>query len=57
LVAKWLNQAGVRATYVKLEMYGLPAMAPDDVEKNSAGISKFFMSWLIRTFTEATTNI
>jgi len=46
-VAKWLNQAGVRATYVKLEDVGLPGNGHQMMsEKNSAGISKFFMSWL-----------
>src|SRR5712691_9226779 len=46
-VAKWLNQAGVRATFVRLEDVGLPGNGHQFMsEKNSAGISKFFMSWL-----------
>jgi len=46
-VAKWLNQAGVKTTYVRLEDVGLPGNGHQMMsEKNSAGISKFFMSWL-----------
>jgi hypothetical protein len=46
-VAKWLNQAGVKATYVRLEDVGLPGNGHQMMsEKNSAGISKFFMNWL-----------
>jgi len=46
-VAKWLNQAGVKATFVRLEDVGLPGNGHQFMsEKNSAGISKFFMSWL-----------
>jgi len=46
-VAKWLNQAGVKATYVRLEDVGLPGNGHQMMsEKNSAGISKFFMTWL-----------
>ena len=46
-VAKWLNQAGVKTTFVKLEDVGLPGNGHQMMsEKNSAGISKFFMSWL-----------
>jgi hypothetical protein len=46
-VAKWLNQAGVKATYVRLEDVGLPGNGHQMMsEKNSAGISKFFMDWL-----------
>jgi pimeloyl-ACP methyl ester carboxylesterase len=46
-VAKWLNQAGVKATYVRLEDVGLPGNGHQMMsEKNSAGISKFFMSRL-----------
>jgi pimeloyl-ACP methyl ester carboxylesterase len=46
-VAKWLNQAGVKATFVRLEDVGLPGNGHQMMsEKNSAGISKFFMSWL-----------
>ncbi len=46
-VTKWLNQAGVKATFVRLEDVGLPGNGHQFMsEKNSAGISKFFMSWL-----------
>jgi len=46
-VAKWLNQAGVKAKFVRLEDVGLPGNGHQFMsEKNSAGISKFFMSWL-----------
>lgn len=46
-IAKWLNQAGVKATFVRLEDVGLPGNGHQFMsEKNSAGISKFFMSWL-----------
>jgi hypothetical protein len=46
-VAKWLNQAGVKTTYVNLEDVGLPGNGHQMMsEKNSAGIAKFFMSWL-----------
>jgi len=46
-VAKWLNQAGVKATFVGLETVGLPGNGHQFMsEKNSAGIAKFFMSWL-----------
>jgi pimeloyl-ACP methyl ester carboxylesterase len=46
-VAKWLNQAGVKATFVRLEDVGLPGNGHQFMsEKNSAGIAKFFMSWL-----------
>jgi hypothetical protein len=46
-VAKWLNQAGVKTTFVNLEDVGLPGNGHQMMsEKNSAGISKFFMSWL-----------
>ncbi len=46
-VAKWLNQAGVKATYVRLEDVGLPGNGHQMMsERNSAGISKFFMDWL-----------
>jgi pimeloyl-ACP methyl ester carboxylesterase len=46
-VAKWLNQAGVKTTYVRLEDVGLPGNGHQFMsEKNSAGIAKFFMSWL-----------
>lgn len=46
-VAKWLNQAGVEATFVGLESVGLFGNGHEFmVEKNSAGISNFFMNWL-----------
>jgi pimeloyl-ACP methyl ester carboxylesterase len=46
-VAKWLNQAGVKTTFVKLEDVGLSGNGHQMMsEMNSAGISKFFMSWL-----------
>jgi pimeloyl-ACP methyl ester carboxylesterase len=46
-VAKWLNQAGVKTTYVNLESVGLPGNGHQMMsEKNSAGIAKFFMNWL-----------
>jgi hypothetical protein len=45
--AKWLNQAGVKTTYVNLEDVGLTGNGHQMMsEKNSAGISKFFMEWL-----------
>jgi hypothetical protein len=46
-VAKWLNQAGVKTTFVRLEDVGLPGNGHQMMsEKNSAGISKFMMGWL-----------
>jgi pimeloyl-ACP methyl ester carboxylesterase len=46
-VAKWLNQAGVKTTYVNLEDVGLPGNGHQMMsEKNSADIAKYFMSWL-----------
>jgi pimeloyl-ACP methyl ester carboxylesterase len=45
--AKWLNQAGVKTTYVKLEDAGLPGNAHEMMlEKNSDGIAAFFESWI-----------
>jgi len=45
--AKWLNQAGVKTTFVKLENVGLPGNGHQMMsEKNSAEIAKFFMTWL-----------
>jgi pimeloyl-ACP methyl ester carboxylesterase len=45
--AKWLNQAGVKTTFVRLEDVGLPGNGHQMMsEKNSAEIAKFFMSWL-----------
>ena len=46
-VAKWLNQAGVKAKFVRLEDVGLRGNGHQFMsEKNSAGIAKFFMNWL-----------
>jgi pimeloyl-ACP methyl ester carboxylesterase len=46
-MAKWLNQAGVKTEYVRLEDVGLPGNGHQMMsEKNSAGIAKFFMNWL-----------
>ena len=46
-VAKWLNQAGVKATFVRLEDVGITGNGHQFMsEKNSAEISKFFMDWL-----------
>ena len=45
--AKWLNQAGVKTTYVNLEDVGLPGNGHQMLsEKNSSEIAKFFMNWL-----------
>jgi len=46
-VAKWLNQAGVKATFVRLEDVGLHGNGHQMMsEKNSADIARFFMQWL-----------
>lgn len=46
-VTKWLNQAGVKTEYVRLEDVGLPGNGHQMMsEKNSAGIAKYFMEWL-----------
>lgn len=46
-MAKWLNQAGVRTEYVRLEDVGLPGNGHQMMsERNSAGIARFFMQWL-----------
>lgn len=46
-VAEWLNQAGVKTTYVKLEDVGLPGNGHQMMsERDSAGIARFFMQWL-----------
>jgi pimeloyl-ACP methyl ester carboxylesterase len=46
-VAKWLNQAGVKTTFVNLEDVGLPGNGHQMMsEKNSAGIAKFLQSWI-----------
>jgi hypothetical protein len=45
--AMWLNQAGVKTTYVNLEDVGIRGNGHQFMsEKNSAEISKFFMDWL-----------
>ncbi|MGH9681787.1 MAG: alpha/beta hydrolase, partial [Candidatus Acidiferrales bacterium] len=45
--AKWLNQAGVKTTYVRLEDVGLRGNGHQMMsEKNSAGIAAYFMRWL-----------
>ncbi|HTC63172.1 MAG TPA: hypothetical protein VK709_10045 [Candidatus Saccharimonadales bacterium] len=46
-IAKWLNQAGVKTTYVNLEDVGLSGNGHIMMaEKNSAAISKFLESWI-----------
>ena len=46
-VAKWLNQAGVKTTYVNLEDVGIRGNGHQFMsEKNSAEIANFFMDWL-----------
>jgi pimeloyl-ACP methyl ester carboxylesterase len=48
--AKWLNQAGVNTTFVKLEDVGLPGNGHQMMsEKNSAEIAKYFMGWMDKT--------
>jgi len=45
--AKWLNQAGVKTTYVKLEDVGLTGNGHQMMsEKNSAEIAKYFQDWI-----------
>ncbi|HXA77830.1 MAG TPA: alpha/beta hydrolase [Candidatus Acidoferrales bacterium] len=45
--AKWLNQAGVKTTYVPLESVGLPGNAHEMMlEKNSDAIAAFFEKWI-----------
>jgi pimeloyl-ACP methyl ester carboxylesterase len=45
--AKWLNQAGVRTDYIKLEDVGLSGNGHEMMlEKNSDGIAVYFESWL-----------
>jgi pimeloyl-ACP methyl ester carboxylesterase len=45
--AKWLNQAGVKTDYVKLEDAGLPGNGHEMMlEKNSEGIAAYFEAWL-----------
>jgi pimeloyl-ACP methyl ester carboxylesterase len=46
-IAKWLNQAGVKTTYVNLEDVGLPGNGHIMMaEKNSAAIAKYLQSWI-----------
>jgi pimeloyl-ACP methyl ester carboxylesterase len=46
-IAKWLNQAGVKTTYVNLEDVGLPGNGHIMmVEKNSAAIAKYLQNWI-----------
>jgi pimeloyl-ACP methyl ester carboxylesterase len=46
-IPKWLNQAGVKAQYVKLEDVGLTGNAHElMLEKNSDAIARYFESWL-----------
>jgi pimeloyl-ACP methyl ester carboxylesterase len=46
-VAEWLNQAGVKTTYVRLEDVGLSGNGHQMMsERNSAGIARFFIEWL-----------
>ncbi len=46
-IAKWLNQAGVKTTFVRLEDVGLPGNGHQMMsEKNSAGIARFLQSWI-----------
>jgi pimeloyl-ACP methyl ester carboxylesterase len=46
-VPKWLNQAGVKAEYVKMEDVGLTGNDHQMMmDKNSDAIAKYFMSWL-----------
>jgi pimeloyl-ACP methyl ester carboxylesterase len=46
-VAKWLNQAGVKTTFVNLEDVGLAGNGHQMMsEANSAGIAKYLQSWI-----------
>lgn len=46
-VAKWLNQAGVKTAFVKLEDVGLSGNGHQMMsEANSAGIAKYLQTWL-----------
>lgn len=48
-VAEWLNQAGVKTTYVSLEDIGLRGNGHQMMsEKDSAAIAKFMMDWLAK---------
>jgi pimeloyl-ACP methyl ester carboxylesterase len=45
--AKWLNQAGVKTDYVKLEDVGQPGNGHEMMlERNSDGIAAYFATWL-----------
>ena len=45
--AKWLTQAGVKTTYVKLEDVGLPGNGHElMLEKNSDGVAAFMDKWI-----------
>lgn len=47
--AEWLNQAGVKTTYVRLEDIGLRGNGHQMMsEKNSAAIAGFFLQWLAK---------
>ncbi len=51
--AKWLNQAGVKTDYVKLEDVGLPGNGHEMMlEKNSDGIAAFFATWFEKNVKE-----
>jgi pimeloyl-ACP methyl ester carboxylesterase len=46
-IAKWLNQAGVKTTFVNLEDVGLPGNGHIMMaEKNSAAIAKYLQRWI-----------
>ena len=46
-VAKWLNQAGVKTTFVKLEDVGFAGNGHQMMsEKNSAGIARYLQGWI-----------
>jgi pimeloyl-ACP methyl ester carboxylesterase len=46
-IAKWLNQAGVKTTFVNLEDVGLPGNGHQMMsEKNSAGIARYLQTWI-----------
>jgi hypothetical protein len=46
-VAKWLNQAGVKTMYVKLEDVGFSGNGHQMMsEKNSAEIARYLQGWI-----------
>jgi hypothetical protein len=46
-IAKWLNQAGVKTEFVKMEDAGLTGNDHQMMmDKNSDAIAKYFMIWL-----------